>query len=58
VRRLIDPDVPTIEPDADLAEAVRILDALGERRLVVVDDGGTLRGLLCLTSDRSGFCQS
>jgi predicted transcriptional regulator len=59
VRGLIDRDEPTIEPDADLAEAVRVLDARSERRLVVVDpDGRTLRGLLCLTSDRSGFCQS
>jgi CBS domain-containing protein len=59
MRGLIDRDVPTVEPDAELAEAVRMLDADGERRLVVLDpDGSTLRGLLCLTSDRSGFCQS
>jgi len=52
-------DVPTIEPDAPLADAVRVLDAQGDRRLVVLDpDGRTLRGLLCLTRDRSGFCQS
>ena len=45
--------------DAPLPEATRGLDARGERRLVVLDpDGRTLRGLLCLTSDRSGFCQS
>lgn len=52
-------DVPTIRPDAPLSEATRILDAGGESRLVVLDpDGRTLRGLLCLTSDRSGFCRS
>ena len=52
-------DVPTIEPDAPLSEAVRLLDATGDNRLVVLDaDGRTLRGLLCLTSDRSGFCQA
>jgi CBS domain-containing protein len=52
-------DVATIEPDAPLADAMRMLDAQGERRHVVLDaDGRTLRGLLCLTRDRSGFCQS
>jgi CBS domain-containing protein len=52
-------DVPTIEPDAPLTDALAILDAGDERRLVVLDpDGDRLRGLLCLTGDRSGFCQS
>jgi len=52
-------DVPMIEPDAPLTEALAQLDRLGERRLVVVDpDSGHLRGLLCLTTDRDGFCQS
>lgn len=52
-------DVPTVRPDAPLSEAMRILDASGESRLVVLDpDGRTLRGLLCLTRDRSGFCRS
>ncbi|MBS1882350.1 MAG: CBS domain-containing protein [Actinobacteria bacterium] len=56
---LADRDVPTISPDAPLSEAVRVLDATGDNRLVVLDpDGRTLRGLLCLTGDRSGFCQS
>jgi CBS domain-containing protein len=52
-------DVPTVHPDAPLSEATRVLDATAARRLVVLDaDGRTLRGLLCLTSDRDGFCQS
>ena len=52
-------DVPTIHPGAPLAEAWELLDAGGESRLVVLDpDGRTLRGLLCLTGDRAGFCQS
>ncbi|HWK29123.1 MAG TPA: CBS domain-containing protein [Solirubrobacter sp.] len=52
-------DVPTIAPDAPLTEALAGLDERGERRLVVLDgDGSTLRGLLCLTTDRQGFCQS
>lgn len=51
--------VSTVEPDTPLAEALEILDADAHRRLVVLDpDGVTLRGLLCLTSDRTGFCQS
>ncbi|MBN9624304.1 MAG: CBS domain-containing protein [Actinobacteria bacterium] len=56
---IADRDVPTIGPDAPLAEAVRMLDQSGDNRLVVVgEDGRTLAGLLCLTRDRSGFCQS
>lgn len=52
-------DVPTIDPDAPLTDALAILDAGNERRLVVLDpDGDRLRGLLCLTGDRRGFCQS
>jgi CBS domain-containing protein len=52
-------DVPTIEPGAPVSEAVRMLDATGDNRLVVLDpDGHTLRGLLCLKSDRVSFCQS
>jgi CBS domain-containing protein len=58
-RSLVRRDVATIDPDAPLAEAVAALDEHAERRLVVLDgDGRTLRGLLCLTSDRNGFCQS
>jgi CBS domain-containing protein len=58
-RELARVDVATIGPDAPLSEALSHLDERGERRLVVVDeDGLTLRGLLCLTSDRDGFCQS
>jgi CBS domain-containing protein len=56
---IADRSVPTIGPDAPLAEAVRMLDESGDRRLVVLgEDGRTLAGLLCLTRDRSGFCQS
>jgi CBS domain-containing protein len=51
--------VATIEPDAPLADAQAMLDADANHRLVVLDpDGVTLRGLLCLTTDRTGFCQS
>lgn len=58
-RELARRDVASIDPDASLAVALDRLDERGERRLVVLDsDGRTLRGLLCLTSDRQGFCQS
>lgn len=51
--------VPAIEPDAPLTEALAVLDARGENRLVVLEpDGERLCGLLCLTRDRHGFCQS
>jgi predicted transcriptional regulator len=52
-------DVITIELDASTADAVARLDRDGDRRLIVLDtDGATLRGLLCLAADRTGFCQS
>jgi CBS domain-containing protein len=52
-------DVVTIEPDAPMADATAHLDREGDHRLIVLDpDGATLRGLLCLTADRTGFCQS
>jgi CBS domain-containing protein len=58
-RGLASRDVATIDPDAPLAEALSVLDERAERRLVVLDrDGRTLRGLLCLTGDRDGFCRS
>lgn len=59
VRALGRTDVPTVTPDTSLEDAAALLDARGLRRLVVLDrDGRTLRGLLCLTRDRSGFCRS
>lgn len=58
-RELAAAEVTTVEPDAPLADALAILDADANHRLVVLDpDGVTLRGLLCLTTDRTGFCQS
>lgn len=52
-------DVETIEPDAPMTAALARMDGQGTRRLVVLDaDGRTLCGLLCLTSDRSAFCQA
>ena len=51
-------EVDTIEPDAPVAVATAHMDQHNIHRLVVLDaDGKTLRGLLCLTGDRGGFCQ-
>jgi len=58
-RSLARREVAAIDPEAPLAEAFTALDEHAERRLVVLDpDGRTLRGLLCLSTDRNGFCQS
>ncbi|UGS34366.1 CBS domain-containing protein [Capillimicrobium parvum] len=58
-RELARRDVATIGPDEPMSAALARMDAGGDRRLVVLDpDGVTLRGLLCLTKDRAGFCQS
>ena len=51
-------EVPTINPEARVAEAVAVLDVNGDRRLVVLDDDGeTLAGLICLDESRDTFCQ-
>jgi predicted transcriptional regulator len=48
-------DVPTLAPDATMAEALTLLDERGDFRLVVLD-GGTLAGLLCLDRRGTTFC--
>jgi predicted transcriptional regulator len=51
-------DVPTIRADADVADALAVMDSRGERRLVVLDaDGVTLSGLLCLDKTSASFCR-
>lgn len=45
-----------ISADASLDAARELLDALGRRRLAVVDVRGRLEGLLCLKRTRAGFC--
>jgi CBS domain-containing protein len=47
----------TIRADASVADAVARMDGNGSRRLVVVAaDDTTVEGLLCLSTDRRGFC--
>ena len=50
-------DVPTLGPDAPMAEALALMEARGEHRLIVLDaDGETLVGLLCLDRTGTSFC--
>ena len=46
----------TVPPDAPLDAVRTSMVEAGDRRRAVVDAGGRLLGLLCLKSDRSGFC--
>jgi CBS domain-containing protein len=48
----------TIAPTATADEAwAQALDS-PHRRVIVLDDEGTLHGLLCLNHKRTGFCQT
>lgn len=50
--------VPTITPDRPVSDAVALMEGEDALRLVVLDeDGATLRGLLCVDHERTGFCQ-
>ena len=50
-------DVPTVGPDASMADALALMERRGDRRLVVLDaDAETLVGLLCLDKTGSSFC--
>jgi CBS domain-containing protein len=48
-------DLPTLAPDATMAEALALLDERGDFRLVVVE-GDALAGLLCLDKRGTTFC--
>jgi len=48
-------DVPTLGPDAPMTEAIALLEARGDFRLVVID-GEALAGLLCLDRRGTTFC--
>ena len=51
-------DVTTITPSAPVADAMAVLEATGDFRVVVLkEDGATLAGLVCLDQPRTGFCQ-
>jgi CBS domain-containing protein len=56
-RTLVRRDRVTIGGDATVADAMARMDETGGRRLVVVaDDGATVEGLVCLSTDRTSFC--
>jgi predicted transcriptional regulator len=52
-------DVPTMAPDTPMADALALLDARGDYRLIVLDgegEGAALVGLLCLDHGGTSFC--
>jgi len=49
-------DTPRIGPDAPVAEAVATLERTGGDRLPVVDEDGTLCGLVCWDASGGHFC--
>src|SRR4051794_23181791 len=50
------PGAPTVRPGAPLPEALELLGRTAERRLVVVEEDGSLAGLLCPNEDGTSFC--
>lgn len=51
-------DVTTLTRSASVADAMAVLAATGDFRVVVLEeDGATLAGLVCLDQPRTGFCQ-
>ena len=54
--RYADETPPLVSEDASVADALELLDRRPNGRLVVLGDGRSLRGLVCLTSDGQEFC--
>jgi CBS domain-containing protein len=54
--RFADEAPPLVTEDASVEDALEMLDRRPNGRLVVLDEQGTLRGLVCLTSDGREFC--
>jgi CBS domain-containing protein len=55
--RYAEADPVTTTAAVPVAEAIQLLDARPEPRLIVLDDdGATLRGLVCFNRSSSGFC--
>ena len=54
----IDKDAETISPLASDDEAFERAAASPNRRVIVLDEDGSLLGLLCLNQSRTGFCRS
>ena len=55
--RYVESDPVTTTAAVPIADAIELLDARPEPRLIVLDDdGATLRGLVCFNRSSSGFC--
>ncbi len=54
----VDADAEVISPDASDDEAFERTAASPNRRVIVLDENGSLLGLLCLNQSRTGFCRS
>ncbi len=56
-RDYVEAEPLTVTPAMPMTEAMSLLEARHEPRLVVLDeDGVTLRGLLCANGSATGFC--
>jgi CBS domain-containing protein len=56
-RAYLQPEPVTATPGMAMSDAIELLKARGEPRLVVIaDDGVTLAGLLCANASGTGFC--
>jgi len=53
-----DPNPDTISPSESAITAFARAVASPHRRVIVVDDDGSLLGLLCLNASRTRFCQT
>jgi CBS domain-containing protein len=56
-RAFASPDVELMAPDRPAEEAWERTAASPFRRVVVVDEQGTLHGLLCLNAAKTDFCR-
>ena len=54
----VDTDTEVISPDASDDEAFERTAASPNRRVIVLDENGSLLGLLCLNKSRTDFCRS
>ena len=56
-REYVEPEPVTATPGMPMSEAVKLLEAREEPRLVVLgEDGIRLAGLLCVNASATGFC--
>ena len=54
----VEPEPDTISPEETAIAAFDRAAASAHRRVIVVDDDGSLLGLLCLNVSRTRFCQT